>query len=139
MLLATIGTGFLPGRVGSIPSAHRRFLLAAIRSALLSRHPELQASASAGLGVVEMHLEPIVALAQRGLMSRMTTPLGESLDEHLCPHCIYKAPSGECDLCAGATDHAGGCMIRRYGPTIFAAARDALLKLAGGERLVEKP
>jgi hypothetical protein len=133
MVLTIIGSGFQTGLAGSLPPSQRRFLLAAIRSSLLDRHPELRPSADAGLGVLEMHLEPIIALAQRGVISGVSPiQLNESLDEHICPGCIYKPVSGKCEMSVGAGEPTGGCMLRRYGPTIFAAARDALLKLAGG-------
>lgn len=114
----------------NLSQRQRAFLLAAIRSALISRHPELRTSE--GLGVVESELESIIALAQRTISSAPPADLNNQLDEHVCPHCTFTAPGGTCELRGGAGqgDRPAGCVLRRYGPTIFRAARQALVKLA---------
>jgi len=129
MFLCTMNPTVRDFEQPSLPPAHRRFLLASIRSALISRHPELQASMSTdtggGLGVVEMQLERIAALAQRAIISGPPDDLGELLDDSVCPACVYKTLGADCEL------KCGGCLLRRYGATIFDAAKHALVKLAG--------
>jgi hypothetical protein len=137
MLLITLGAA--PGPADNLlPPAHRRFLMHAIRSALVSRHPELQSSVgldAGALGAVEINLEAIAAMAQRAVITgapRDPNELFEQLDQHVCPHCAYNAPNGQCELHGADRDNPRTCMLRRYGPTILDAVKDALLKLAAG-------
>jgi hypothetical protein len=138
MLLTTIGSPAWTSTAGLLPAAQRRFFLVAIRSALVTRHPELRVGDGASLGVIEMHLDRIVALAQRAMISGMSGQVNDLLDKHVCPRCIYNAPSGECEMRDGAQGEIGGCMLRRYGPTIVDAAKHAILKLAGSAAPTDK-